>query len=104
MEQTDSLVGPPCGHFSVDVSLDCDPPLVSSVAAPASKSTMKGIQMFEGLNLNELQQREDKILFDAMQRKWALDVAGFPPEEDKVLCFWKWQLREIEAAKTTAAA
>ncbi len=60
--------------------------------------------MFEGLNLSELQKREDEILFDAMQRKWALDAAGFPSDEDKVLCFWKWQLREIEAAKATVAA
>ncbi|MFS8144322.1 hypothetical protein [Rhizobium sp. BR 249] len=60
--------------------------------------------MFEGLNFNELQQREDEIFFNAMERKWALDAAGVPPDEDKVLCFWKWQLREIEAAKATAAA
>jgi len=60
--------------------------------------------MFEGLNSKELQQREDEILFQAMERKWALDAAGVSPTEDKLFCFWKWQLSEIEAAKADAAA
>jgi hypothetical protein len=60
--------------------------------------------MFKGLSEKELKQRENEILFKAMERKWALDAAGVTPTHDKLFCLWKWQLGEIETEKVSRAA
>ncbi|MDE1991177.1 MAG: hypothetical protein KGI75_01680 [Rhizobiaceae bacterium] len=55
--------------------------------------------MFNNLNLDELQAREDEIFIKAIERKWTLDAMGIIPTHDKAYCFYKWQLDEIDAAK-----
>ena len=55
--------------------------------------------MYGDLSSTALQDLEDDIVLKFLDRKWALDAAGVPPTHDKLFCFFKWQLDEIEKAK-----
>lgn len=52
------------------------------------------------LNADELQAREDDIFIKCMERKWVLDTMGIIPTHDKAFCLYRWQLEEIDAAKS----
>ena len=60
--------------------------------------------MFKELGPSELQRREDETRAKLLERTAVLEAVGITLTHDKLYCFYRWQLDELEAAKAVAAA
>lgn len=92
------------GMRGIPIDADADLDGAQLCGTRQTSPTNTGVTMYNGLSSDELQRQEDDAFIKPMDRKWLLENAGVELRHDKLFCFYKWQLEQVQDAKAVAVA